>query len=187
MGATMRSLGLVVPALVAASCSKAAPPVSAPADAPRPPPPIIDAEPAPAPAVDARSDSMPTSMNPDPAQPTFSRGAPIAPSEALVTWLDAQTAAVRLPFTLVLSKAGGVATATIGVGGEAEPIEVKLSDLQMGVSLKDRLRKVCKPGETCQVWLVGTWGRGQRLFNVKKLDGAIADPSTATHAEVEAE
>lgn len=128
---------------------------------------------------------MPHEMTPDPTS-TFTRGAPIAPSTELRTWLDAQTAPLRLPFTLALSKAGGVATATIGVGGEADPIEVKLSDLQMGVSLKDRLRKVCKPGETCRVWLVGTWGRGQSLFNVKKLDGAIADPATATHAEVEA-
>lgn len=124
---------------------------------------------------------MSMQKDPNAPQPSFGPSVPLTPSTELVAWLDAQgDKLVRLPFTLVLNKLGGVETATIGVNGEADALTVKLSDLQMGISLKDRLRKVCKPGGTCAVWLVGTWGD---VFNVRKMDGAVADVKAATHAE----
>jgi len=129
-----------------------------------------------------------TTKDPNAPAPSFERGAAITPSADLLAWLDQQTRPVRLPMTLVLSATGGVATATIGVNGEPDPITVELSDLGMGLSLKDRLRKVCKPGGTCTVWLVGKWSSGKRL-EVKKLDGEIAagQAAGATHAEVAVE
>jgi hypothetical protein len=132
------------------------------------------------------ANSSPPSPPPEPSEmpsTDTTTPPPITPSRELVAWLDAQgDQLVRLPFTLVLSKMGGVETATIGVNGEPDAVTVKLSDLAMGISLKDRLRKVCKPGETCAVWLVGKWAAGESRLDVRKMDGAIDDPGAATHA-----
>ena len=135
---------------------------------------------------DARSDAMPMNMDPNAEAPRFTPGPALTPSTDLVAWLDQQgNHLVRLPFTLVLSGSGSVATAAIGVNREPDAVTVTLSDLQMGISLKDRLRKVCKPGGTCAVWLIGTWAAGAARLDVRTMDGTVADPTAATHAEVE--
>jgi hypothetical protein len=179
----MRLGPVLLGAVLAVACSKSSPSSETPA--------MSDARDAapPAVAIDQRSDAMSTSKDPNPPAPSFERGAAITPSADLLAWLDQQgSRQVRLPMTLVLSSSGSVATATIGVGGEPDPIVVELSDLGMGLSLKDRLRKVCKPGATCTVWLVGKWSSSKRL-EVRKLDGEIAADQLAgaTHAEVAAE
>ena len=176
----MRFSPVLLGALFAVACSKSSPSSEAPA--------VADARDAASaePPIDQRSDAMSTSKDPNAPAPSFQRGAAITPSADLLAWLDQQGARqVRLPMTLTLTATGAVATATIGAGGEADPIAVELSDLGMGLSLKDRLRKVCKPEGTCTVWLVGTWSSGKRL-QVRKLDGEVA-AGAATHAEVAVE
>jgi hypothetical protein len=156
----MRSPPVLLGALLAVACSKSPPPP------PETPASTVDAVPAP----DTRSVAM--SMK-------------ITPSADLLAWLDQQSGrAVRLPVTLTLSATGGVASATIGVNGEPDAVAFQVSDLGMGISLKDRLRKVCKPGGTCAVWLIGTWNGG--TMSVRKMDGAIDDAQrgAATDAEV---
>jgi hypothetical protein len=175
----MRLGSVLLGALFAVACSKSSPSSETPA--------MADARDAASAAEppDQRSDAMSTSKDPNAPAPSFERGAAITPSADLLAWLDQQTRQVRLPMTLTLTATGAVATATIGVGGEADPIAVELSDLGMGLSLKDRLRKVCKPGATCTVWLVGKWSSGNRL-QVGKLDGEVGSGG-ATHAEVAVE
>lgn len=130
---------------------------------------------------------MPTAKTPDPSAPRFERGPAVAPSAELVAWLDAHADRVlRVPVTITLGPGGSIQGAVIGVNGEPGPVVVELSDLQMGISLKDRLRKVCKGGGACAVWLIGRWSAGSALLNVRALDGAVAEPAAATHVEVEA-
>jgi hypothetical protein len=177
----MRPATVLLGALFAVACTKSSTPSDKPAAA-------LDASAGAEPAAETRSDAMSTSKDPNAPQPSFERGAAITPSAELVAWLDQQgKRLVRLPVTLVLSATGSVATATIGVNGEADPIGFQVSDLGMGLSLKDRLRKVCKPGGTCTVWLVGSWNSGR--LDVRKLDGEIAADQLAgaTHAEVAVE
>lgn len=179
----MRPGSVLLGALFAVACSKSSPPSETPVGSD-----ARDAALSAEPRIDQRSDAM-TTKDPNAPAPSFARGAAITPSADLLAWLDQQGARqVRLPMTLTLSATGAVAPAAIGVNGEADPIAVELSDLGMGLSLKDRLRKVCKPGGTCTVWLVGKWSSGQRL-EVKKLDGEIAagQAAGATHAEVATE
>lgn len=139
------------------------------------------------PVVETRSDAMATSKDPNSPPPTSERGPAITPATELVAWLDQQgKGLVRLPVTLVLAATGSVETATLGVNGEADAVSVAVSDHQMGISLKDRLRKHCKPGGTCTVWLVGQWaGDGKAKLDVRRLDGVIGpdELAGATHAE----
>lgn len=126
-------------------------------------------------------------INKDPSAPRlrFTRGAALSPTGDLVAWLDRQSALVRLPCTLTLTPSGGIATATLGASA-SDTVAVTLTDLAMGVSLKDRLRQVCTPGGTCTVWLIGRWACGEAQLDVREMDGAVDDVAAAIHAEVEA-
>ena len=180
----MRLLPALLAAVSAAACTKSPAPSEAPA-------PARDASAEVEPVVEPRSDAMTMNKDPNAPTPSFERGPAITPAGELVAWLDQQDKRlVRLPVTLTLSATGAVASATFGVNGEPDARGFELSDHQMGISLKDRLRKVCKPGGTCAVWLVGQWSPGDKpLLNVRKLDGAIAPDQLAgaTHAEVAVE
>jgi uncharacterized sulfatase len=135
---------------------------------------------------------------PDPDR-EFTRGPDISPSSRLLAWLDAELQRgespggprrIRLPVSVTLDAAGGVASARIGVSDEADAIKVRLNDSALGISLADRARQMCGSGSRCAVWVEGFWrGRvnGAAQFDLRKVHRAIPNEElkTAIYLEVE--
>jgi hypothetical protein len=159
--------------LVLASCSSP----GRPSDNPSP---------TPGEAAPAGDGSHAMKTTPPSAAPGFTPGAPIAPSDQLVAWLDQQQVEVgkplkvRLPVTLELDPTG-----TMIGGARVGELPVEINDAALGISLADRVAQHCPDGDTCLLWLQGHW-RGGGKFDVTRVDGAIEDAAAASHAEVEA-
>lgn len=126
---------------------------------------------------------------------TFVKGSSLSPSKELAKWmtdqkLNGQPKLLRLPIVLTKGPRGfDISQAKIGAGSDA--LVVYANDASLGVGLADRARSACKGGETtCAFWVEGYWNEkslaGGPELDVKKAE-PLADPATATHAEVEGE
>ena len=143
-----------------------------------------------------------------PMQPTteteMTAGAALTPSDALVTWLEANAkrgdgyALMRLPVVVrIRPDKLGTAGAHIGtVAGEAHDgaVELNLTDTALSVGLWDRVRQSCDIDQgACALWLEGYWrellpmpglpgldqGPKAHPFDVRGVSGPV-DPATTT-------
>ena len=131
-------------------------------------------------------------------------GAPLSPTDALVTWLEANAkrgdgyALMRLPVVIrIRPDKLGTAGAHIGtVPGEAPEgaVNLELSDTALSVGLWERIRQSCDlDAGACTLWLEGYWrellpmpglpgldvGPKAHPFDVRDVGGPV-DPSTTT-------
>ena len=107
------------------------------------------------------------------------RGPRLEPLAELKRWLEAQPGVLRVPLTLERGAPRGWTRAWLG------PLEVKVSDSALGVSLADRLQVAC-PGEgECRVWVEGRWRDGK--FHVLHFSRAIRPGEDADFVEYEVE
>lgn len=124
-------------------------------------------------------------------QPEATTSHALAPTDALLNWLDRNGGArdiggppkLKLPVDVTLDPDRlGIAGATLG------GFPVNLDDSALGIALADRVRQKCAaPAITCRVWVEGTW-HGQAgdvgQVHVSRFVGLVAATDAGDRVEI---
>jgi hypothetical protein len=112
----------------------------------------------------AQSPSTPTTMEMKAfVEPAYQLAMTIDDQEALLKALKRASdkkQLVKIPVLIQRSNdvLRGWSAAYIGPSTEAlKPIDIRLDDTALGLSLADRIFQYCPTGEWCKLWLVGYW------------------------------
>jgi hypothetical protein len=96
-------------------------------------------------------------------EPAYKQAMTINDQAALLKSLKQATAQkrlVKIPVVIQLADnvLRGWQSAYIGTEADAStPIQIRLDDTALGLSLADRLHQYCPDAQTCKLWLVGYW------------------------------
>lgn len=101
----------------------------------------------------------------------FKQGVALSNRKAALEWLARQQGLVKLAVTLKRGQVGFV-----GRGAKAGALEFHCVDSKLGISLADRARQACGSADTCELWLIGRWGKDAEGFvlDVSRFDGSVS-------------
>lgn len=100
----------------------------------------------------------------------FKQGVSLSDARAAEAWLGKQAGLVKLPVTVQRGQVGFA-----GRGAKAGALQFRCEDAKLGVSLADRAREQCGAAQTCELWLIGHWGKDAEGFvlDVTQVGGSI--------------